>query len=110
MHLARAMRQTCTYWTPTGDTDIYGKPIWSAPVQLPCRWENNQSQIVSKTGEEVVSKARVYLLVDINVNGYLYLGETTEADPTKVKGSEDIQAVGTSPDLRNVEQLTTVYL
>lgn len=110
MNLTRKLRQVCTYWAPTGATDLYGKPVWSTPQQLPCRWENNQSQIMSKTGEEIVSKARVYLAVPINVNGYLFLGTSVETDPTKVANVERIQNVGTVPDLRNLQQLTTAYL
>lgn len=110
MNLARKLQQTCTYWAPTGQTDLYGKPVWSAPAVLQCRWENNQSQIMSKTGQEIVSKARVYLMTPVSVDGYLFLGESAEADPNKVDGVESIQNVGTTPDLRNLQQLTTVYL
>lgn len=110
MNLLRKLQQTCTYWAPTGQTDLYGKPIWSEPRQLPCRWENNQSQVMSKSGSEIVSKARVYLAETVSTDGYLLLGESSEADPTEVEGAEDIQNVGTTPDLRNLQQLTTVYL
>lgn len=110
MQLTRKLNQTCTYWGPTGQTDLYGKTVWSDPIQLPCRWENNQSQVMAKSGQEIVSKARVYLAVPVNVDGYLFLGESAAADPTTVDGAENIQNVGTTPDLRNLQQLTTVYL
>lgn len=110
MNLASKLKQTCTYWAPTGQTDLYGKPVWSVPTTLSCRWENNQSQIMSKTGQEIVSKARVYLADPVDIDGYLFLGTSAALDPTLVIGAEDIQNVGTTPDLRNLQQLTTVYL
>lgn len=110
MAIARALNQTLTYWEPTGVSDTFGKPIWKNPVQLPCRWEDKQQEIVSKTGEEVISKSRIFLLSQMNINGYVFLGESSERDPTKVDGAWEVQQVGTTPDLRNLKQLTTVYL
>lgn len=110
MAIARALNQTLTYWEPTGITDLYGKPTWKSPVQLPCRWEDKQQEVMSKTGEEIVSKSRVFLLSTININGYLLLGSVSTADPTQVEGAWEVQQVGTTPDLRNLKSLTTVYL
>jgi hypothetical protein len=110
MSLEHKLNQVCTYWEPSGGSDLYGKPLWNTPVELKCRWENNQTQIMAKTGQEVVSKARVYLAQPVSVDGYLFLGTSEETDPTTVVGAESIQNVGTTPDLRNLKQLTTVYL
>lgn len=104
------MRQILTYWEPITGTDLYGKPSMSAPVTRKCRWEDKTQQIQSKRGEEIVSKSRVYMLEDCHIDGYLFLGTSSNADPTKVEGAMEVQAVANTPSLSSLQSLTTVYL
>lgn len=106
----RHFHQTATYWEATGTTDIYGKPTFKAPVQLKCRWEDKVQQFINKRGTEVVSKSKVYLADQIMLDGYMFLGTSTEVNPIKVKGASEIQQVGVTPDLRFIRNLTTVWL
>ncbi len=111
MNLDRMMNQIATYWSPTGSVDIYGKPTWNTPVQIPCRWEAKTAQVMSKRGEEIVSKARVYLNgYTVHYDGYLYRGVSAATVPPDVTDAFEIQAIGETPSLRNLESLTTVYL
>jgi hypothetical protein len=110
LNIAGSLNQTATYWAPSGSTDLYGKPTPSAPVQIPCRWEERSSQVISKKGEEIISKARVFMLQDVSLDGYLYLGASAQADPNNQSGVYEIQAMSRTPDLSNLESLVTVYL
>ena len=101
--------QTATYWA-AGSTDRYGKPVLSAPVQIRCRWEDSNQQVMSKKGEEIISKARVFLASDVSLDGYLLLGTSAVGDPTPLNNAYEIQAKTTTPDLRGLQSLTTVYL
>lgn len=110
MSVLSGLAQVATYWEPSSDTDRYGKPTQAAPVQIPCRWEDKLSQVMSKKGEEITSKSRVFLAAPVNIDGYLFLGVSTETDPSSLDKAYEIQAVSVTPDLRNLESLTTVYL
>ncbi len=110
MSVATALRQTATYWAPTGTTDRYGKPALSTPQQIACRWEDRQSQIISKTGENTISKSRVYTQVGVDIDGYLALGDLSDIDPRSLDDAFEVQQVSTTPDLRGLQALVTVYL
>lgn len=106
----RHFHQTLTYWEANSTTDIYGKPTFKAPVQLSCRWEDREQQIINKKGSEIVSKSRIFVEGEIGLEGYLFLGTSNETDPTKVEGADEIQQVGVTPDLRYLRSLVTVWL
>ena len=109
MNLLSKMWQDATYWAP-GDKDLFGKVSFTTPVQMKCRWENRMESIQSKTGEEYVSKSRVFLAVNVDLDGYLYPGLTSELNPIGLDGAQEIQAVGRVPDLRNTQTLYMAYL
>lgn len=104
------LNQTATYWQKTGDTDRYGKPILTAPVQIPVRWEDRMTQILNKSGAEVVSRTRIFCKVPVALDGYLALGVFADADPRPLDNAFEVQQVSTTPDLSSLESLTTVYL
>lgn len=108
----RHLHQTLTYWAPSapGSTNLYGKPTSSAPVQLKCRWEDRTEQLKSKTGEEFVSKSRVFLEEDVSIDGYVFLGVSAVADPSGLQGAWEIQQKARQPNLRNLRNLTVLYL
>jgi hypothetical protein len=108
--LERALNDTVTYWEKTGATDRYGKPVLSSPVQIKCRWEDRQSQIVNKQGTEVISKSRVFTLTPISIDGYLARGTIASSDPRPLDDAFEIQQVSSTPDLRSLKSLVTVYL
>lgn len=106
----RGFNQTLTYWAPSTKTDLYGKPASSTPVQFKCRWEDRREQLKDKKGEELISKSRVFLIEDVEEDGYVFLGVSTEADPTTVKDAWEIQCKARQPDLRGLRNLTVLYL
>jgi len=73
--LKKNYTQTCVYWgSPLADGD--GGFTWANPVELKCRWEG-KVQIINdddKRGGEIESVAIVYVLQDVEEEGFLYLG------------------------------------
>lgn len=108
----RNMRQVLTYWAPPEDnsTDLYGKSTFTAPIQLECRWEDRTEELRSKKGEEFVSKSRVFVVEQLHIDGYVFLGVSTQANPVDEPDAKEIQALARQPDLRNIRQLTVLYL
>lgn len=102
----RQLHQTATYWAPL-DTDLFGKKTYEAPVQLTVRWEDKQELYHNKHGQQVVSKSRIFLSQNVDLDGYILLGTSVETDPVLVTGAEEIQQIARIPDLRN---LTTMYM
>lgn len=107
---ARNMRDTITYWAPTGAKNAFGKPTWSAPVTYLARWEDVQQEVQSKHGNEITSKSRILLTQTLHNDGWLYLGTSATADPTTVSGAGEIQALGRMNDLRSATSLTVAYI
>ncbi len=105
----RTLRQTATYWAPTTKS-AYGFQAFAAPVQLSCRWEDEQEQFTDRAGNNVVSDALVHLETDVEEGGYLYLGTSTETDPTTVGGAYQIKRCMKSPDIKGVNYVRIAYL
>lgn len=103
--------QTLTYWHPNGSTNLYGSPSFSKPVWLDCRWEDKVELFRDKEGQEVNSRSKIFMLnMDIDLNGYLFLGRTSEVDPKVVEGAYEIRGVTRIPDLRGLKELVVLWL
>lgn len=105
----RNLRQTATYWAQTG-LDKYGKPTFSAPTTIACRWEDRQELFIDKRGQETLSRARVFFAQAVDLEGYLYLGESAATDPLTLQDAFEIQATKKTPDLRNLKSLYVAML
>lgn len=111
------LRQTVTYWE-TDSTDVFGNTSWDAGVEIKARWEEQAEDVLNADGENVVSRAVVYVdgEQDIVVDGVMFLGlksELTAAqipDPDKVANAYRIIAIRESPGLRNRRSLKKLWL
>jgi hypothetical protein len=76
-----------------------------SPVIISCRWESVTDETLSVAykvpGETVVSRSIVYTPSPLVEGGYLYLGETTDANPSRLKGAFVIRAVMMTPGVRD---------
>jgi hypothetical protein len=107
----RNLRQTCTYWK-VQSTDQYGKPTFSAPTTLDCRWEEKSELFIDKKMQEVTSKAKVFLVDTPNVDesGYILLGTSAAASPLGLTDAFEIRALKRTPDLRVLKTMLVVML
>lgn len=103
--------QVATYWA-NPVPDGFGGHTYDAPRAIVCRWEERRERFTDQNGDEHTSKAVVYVREDLDLGGYLYLGEISDPDqlPELTTGAHRIQEVKRIPDLRNVVQERRVYL
>lgn len=106
----RNLKQTLTYWAPTGVSDAFGKVTYASPVPLSCRWEDRIELFRDKRGQEFQSKAKVFLAVAIDLDGYLFKGTSAAADPTAVAGAYEVRQLLTTPDLRALKNMYVALL
>jgi len=109
--------QTAVYWGP-GTPDGYGGRAFDAPVELEpptngVRWDEKVQMITDVTGKEIVSKAEILVVQDVEPQGWLMLGtlddiasDEDETNPKGVSGAYEIRRVDKSPMVKS----TTVFV
>ena len=84
------LTQTVTYWgTPVNDGT--GKFTYATPVTKTCRWETRTENSIDADGSEFVSKAVVFASEQFDLNGWCYLGTSTETNPQLVEGAYKVK-------------------
>src|ERR1043166_4868669 len=94
----RQLWQTATYWPPPVINE-WGDQTYPSPATLACQWEERSSLYLSPQGAQAVSKAIVQLEVNIDIDGFLFLGTISPAtlSPRTVQGAALIQRVDKMP-------------
>ena len=81
--MSRLCTQTAVYWGSPQD-DGRGGFTFTDPIEIKCRWEDS-NEVISMAGQdrksrELVSKAQVWVVQDVDEEGYLYLGTLDSTD------------------------------
>jgi hypothetical protein len=104
-------KQIAVYWgTPTNDG--FGTHTYADPIEIYCRWEDVSIKMLDEEGIEFVSRAVVYVLQDVELNGLLYLGglddldSDQEDDPMTITDIQIIKGFYKTPVLKS----TTKFL
>jgi len=94
--IERQCVEDCVYWgnpTPNGT----GGYTFDDPVELKCRWEQIEEVLRDDKGNEKLSRVSVWLLQDVDEEGYLYRGTLDDSglpsnpdDPRDIDGAEQI--------------------
>ena len=115
MDIAHFLNQTAVYWaSPVADGR--GGHTFTEGVEVSCRWEDKAVQFVAPTGEEELSRAMVFLGQDVDLGGYLFLGELDDLtsaageDPTEEDDAFIIRSFQKVSDLRAQNFLRTAIL
>ena len=101
---------TATYWSTGNSLDLYGQPRFPAPAVIACRWEDKQELFVDDKGEEVVSSAVVYSDLDLDLGGFLFMGESAQANPIGVAGARKIRGKSNVSNLRGTKNTRKVWV
>lgn len=110
MNNRRRHTQKLTYWAPSAEND-YGEEGFQAPVVVFGRWEERQDQVVSATGEQMVSKAFVYSDTKMDAEGYVALGDYSgQANPLAIDGAWQIKGTTEVPSLRTNTVVRAAFL
>ena len=101
--------QTAVYWGNPVD-DGYGGMTYDDPVEIPCRWEDVSELVTAADGEQYVTKAQILTPNDLEVNGYLMLGELTDLNsdqsdsPDEVLTAHRIRRIAKTPLFRKTDK------
>jgi hypothetical protein len=110
--LSGLLNQTITYWaSPTKDG--YGGFTFDTGVEIDGRWEDKQEIFMDASGEQLLSRAVVYLNQDVDIGGYLYNGASTgiaASNPQEVTGAIRVMMFNKVPDLNNTEYVRKIWL
>lgn len=126
--IQRMLKQVAVYWAPAG-VDRKGQQTFAAAVEVPCRWDEQTEQFLDHNGNVALSKAKVYVGVDVQELGAVWLSSATADDPagtalaqltsptspfanTGVGGKKamEVRRFERFPNARNDNYLRTVYV
>lgn len=103
------------YWAPADvPHDDYGKPAYSEPIEIKCRWEEIAEEFLDTQGERQVSKAKIYVDRDVKIGGVLLSGtldsDVDEDSPKQNEGAWEIRGFSKLPNLKVTEYVRLAYL
>jgi hypothetical protein len=108
--VVRMRRQTAVYWALASnesgglDQDQYGRPGYTDPVEIDCRWEDTVTEYVRKDGSTQTSGTRVFVDRDMKVGELLMLGTLDDVldleDPRANDNFFEIKGFQKTPDLK----------
>jgi hypothetical protein len=108
-------KQKVVYWG-NPQNDGYGGKTFDAAVEILVRWEDKQELYTDVEGREVRSTAVVYPGVDLDLGGFLYLGELDDSGldsdplPNEVSEAKEIQQFWKVPNLRATKFVRKAWL
>ena len=101
--LTRMYKQTVVYWgAPT--LDGFSNKTFADPIELSARYERVDELVKGPDGEELLSKARVWVPQEVDEGGYIYLGtlddlDSNPDDPKTIEGADEILSFRKMPQV-----------
>lgn len=103
--MKKACNQDAVYWaSPTHDGS--GGTTFSSGTEIKVRWEDRIEEFLDNNGEVQHSMGVIYLLQDVDVGGYLFLGDlddltsAAEEDPKQEDDAYLIRGFKKSPSIK----------
>lgn len=101
--------ETAVLWSYDGPNE-FGQASFSAPVEINCRWQDDQKTTKDNDGTEFTSSAEILLTQDVKKGDYLYHGTldsiNNESDPKNVEDAYEIKRFTKIPMIRS----TTIFV
>jgi len=101
------------YW-PLLSLDEFGKPRWDEPMEIDCRWEDHEQEIIDANGDTIISKAYLIVDRDLTIKGVLWLGELCDIgssdNPKSNPGAWEIIHFKKMTDFKGRKYLREAYL
>jgi hypothetical protein len=109
------------YWGSPQEDGLGGKTFASA-IEILCRWEEIRQVVTDAKGNEITSRALVFVTQDLDEEGVLYLGtldslyDSAESsggaidDPQSIDGAYIIKRFQKTPTLDGTNYLRKAYL
>lgn len=105
-YITRNLNQDLVYWSPATD-DGFGNKTFPTPIQIKGRWEDYIEVVKNKMGEQIVSKAKLYIDRPVMEHGYIIKGvlfDYQDSNPLEID-AEEILKYEEIPNIRNTEIL-----
>lgn len=116
MNISRKLNQTAVYWGNPVNSGRGGR-TFDEPVEISVRWEQKQELFIDGIiNQRISSRVVVYLMQDVVVGGFLYLGvlndisSAEEADPMTISNAFAIRNFESTPNLKATAYLRKVWL
>ena len=109
------LTQAITYWG-SPQSDGRGGYTYEDPVAISGRWSDKHELYIANDATEKISNAVVLVDRDVDVGGYLALGDYTDSsssfisDPSNIDGAYRIEAFGKTADLMDEDYVRRVWL
>lgn len=113
MSIIKKMRKQDAIWWAAGPKDEFGAITFAFPVQIKCRWEDAEGQIVNAQEEITAGMSTVYVDRDMKIGDKLKLGlldTGTPPDPKEDREAFEIQGWQKIPNLKAKEFLRVAHL
>ena len=101
--------QIATYWSK-GTQNEYNEYTYSTPVAVAVRWEDHKIAFTDDVGREIISDAVVYPETELQVEGFIMLGASSEINPINEDSAYEIKQTDTTVNLRNTKTLYKAFL
>lgn len=111
--IKKMRRQDAVWWSKNPTPDEFGAVSFSDPVQIKCRWEDREGQILNAQEEIVPSMTTVYVDRDMKIGDKLKLGSldtNTPPDPREDRDAYEIQGWEKIPNFKAKEFLRIAHL
>jgi len=103
------LNQTVTHWAVAG-RDEYGDPSFAAPTTFPARVVARNEIFYDGNGNQRRSETVMMTTAAVDFGDFVYVGTSTDTDPTSVTGSRQVQAVQSATDLGGDDRVYRIML
>lgn len=112
--IVKKCKQTAVYWGDPVEDGYGGMSFGSMyPIEIDCRWEDKREVYTTSDGRELVSRSIVYVTIDLDEQGYLYLGNLDDfessqdlTNPKTIENAFEIKRFDKSPSLNKITEFT----
>ena len=111
--IAKMRRQRAILWERAPGYDAEGRPAYLWPVEIACRWDDENREERDARGQLFVTRAVVYVDRVLKLGDVLKKGaldSTTPAIPDGIEGAYPIRAFRETPDFKARNFLYTALL
>lgn len=107
------LKQTCVYWGSPTPSGYANQSTYADAVEISCRWSLKKELYRNQNGEEELSDALVTVSQDLDIGGFLYLGDLNDLDSSPepmASGAFEIRAFEKIPSVDGTKFLRRAYL
>lgn len=101
--ISKSLTQKAVYWGNPVPSGYGNRSTFDSAIEVDCRWKLKQILFHNEQGEQKISHAIVTVNSDLDVGGFLYLGELTDLssdpNPMDVEGAYEIMGFTKIPSL-----------